>query len=187
MNRLDDNFEDYHIENPVICQSFYLMEDALSFSKYLKESGIYCDIKRERTAAQTVFVGESNQQLIHVLISEKDIQQADELLENSESEFSEELDSIKDEFDEEKIERDLYPKEGVEAPTIYIVVGFITACLGGLIGILIGYSFWNSMNTNDKGETYFHYNKSTRTLGKLIFFLGLLVFIVSGIIMFKKL
>lgn len=184
---MDDNLEEYQIENLIVCQSFYLMEDALSFAKMLKEEGIYCDIKRERTPAQTVFVGESNQQLIHVLISKNDSEKVDILLLDTESEFSEELNNIKPEFDEKIIEKELFPIAGVSAPTIFIVVGFITACLGGLIGILIGYSFWNSINKNDSGESYFHYDKATRNLGKLIFFLGLFVFVVSGIIMFKNL
>lgn len=56
----------------------------------------------------------------------------------------------------------------------WLAFGLISAILGGLFGILIGYYFWDFKKTDPTGHRYFVYNESVRNQGKNIFFIGII-------------
>jgi hypothetical protein len=56
----------------------------------------------------------------------------------------------------------------------WIIAGYIFAILGGLLGILIGYSLWTSKKSLPNGEKVYSYSEKDRVHGKNIFYLGLI-------------
>jgi hypothetical protein len=64
-------------------------------------------------------------------------------------------------------------------PTL-IVLGFISACLGGLLGIFAGYTFSQSKHKT-KTIDYYTYDEPTRKKGVLMMFIGALVFLAFSI------
>ncbi len=66
----------------------------------------------------------------------------------------------------------------------WIIGGYIFAILGGLLGLIIGYSIWTSKKTLPNGEKVFSYSEEDRNQGKYIFYIGLIVFPLSIIIKF---
>ena len=70
-------------------------------------------------------------------------------------------------------------EKGQPGDKIFIILGFISACLGGLLGIVAGYVYNRSKRTGLSGERYFAYDQKTRDLGGAMMFVGLLVFIFS--------
>jgi hypothetical protein len=61
----------------------------------------------------------------------------------------------------------------------FIIIGFVSACLGGLLGIIAGYIYNQSKRTALSGERYFAYDQKTRDLGAAMMFVGLLVLAFS--------
>lgn len=61
----------------------------------------------------------------------------------------------------------------------WIIGGYIFAFLGGLLGLIIGYSIWTSKKTLPNGEKVYSYSEKDRTQGKNIFYIGLLIFPLS--------
>lgn len=57
----------------------------------------------------------------------------------------------------------------------WIMAGYLFVLLGGLIGILIGYSLKTSKKTLPNGEKVYSYSENDRKHGKYIFYLGLIV------------
>jgi len=64
----------------------------------------------------------------------------------------------------------------------WIIAGYLFSFLGGGIGIVIGYSLWTSKKTLPNGERIYSYNDTDRQHGKMIFFIGLIVFPLALII-----
>lgn len=56
----------------------------------------------------------------------------------------------------------------------WIISGYIFAILGGLLGILIGYSLWTSKKSLPNGQKVYSYSEKDRVHGKYIFFIGLM-------------
>lgn len=91
------------------------------------------------------------------------------------------------EIDSEKIEEiklgrlnDLRkPEQGKKA---WIIFGYIFAFLGGLLGVIIGWSHWKATKIDPTGKRFYVYNESTRKSGKTIFLIGILSFILWLII-----
>ncbi|MCF8298550.1 MAG: hypothetical protein K9J13_13465 [Saprospiraceae bacterium] len=69
--------------------------------------------------------------------------------------------------------------------TIWTTFGYISAFLGGIIGIAIGLSLWRGKKTLPTGERIFIYDKDARAHGVYITIIGILFFIVYCIISFK--
>lgn len=69
-----------------------------------------------------------------------------------------------------------------ESQTPWIIVGYIAALLGGLIGIAIGYSIWKAKKTLPNGQSVFSYNENDRREGKRIFILGLILLPIYALI-----
>jgi hypothetical protein len=69
-----------------------------------------------------------------------------------------------------------------ESQTPWIIIGYITAILGGLIGIAIGYSIWKAKKTLPNGQSVYSYNENDRREGKRIFILGLILLPIYALI-----
>ena len=68
--------------------------------------------------------------------------------------------------------------------TGWIIVGYITAILGGFLGLLIGWSLWKSRTTLPNGSKVHSYQEKDRSHGKTIFIIGV---IVAPIVILTKL
>jgi hypothetical protein len=65
----------------------------------------------------------------------------------------------------------------------WLILGLLTAIVGGAIGILIGWTHWKSTKTNLEGREVYSYDSATRKIGKLIFAIGC-IFALFYIILF---
>lgn len=72
-------------------------------------------------------------------------------------------------------ERILALRKTETASTLWIVVGFLSAVIGGLPGLLLGLVWWTMKKTDPEGEQYYVYDQKTRNIGKIMFFFSLLV------------
>lgn len=63
--------------------------------------------------------------------------------------------------------------------TLWIAVGYVFAFLGGFMGLIIGYFFWQAKNTLPNGTKVYAYSESDRKNARIIFFISALVFPVS--------
>jgi hypothetical protein len=61
----------------------------------------------------------------------------------------------------------------------WIIAGYIFAVFGGFLGIIIGYFLWTSKKTLPNGQKVYSYNTKDRKDGKIIFFIGLIFFVVG--------
>ena len=67
-----------------------------------------------------------------------------------------------------------------EAPqTSWIVIGYICAFIGGLLGIFIGYHLMTYKKTLPDGERVYEYLESDRVHGKRIFYIGIAVLVLA--------
>lgn len=57
----------------------------------------------------------------------------------------------------------------------WIISGYIFSILGGLLGILIGYSLWTSKKSLPNGQIVYSYSENDRAHGKIIFYIGLII------------
>ena len=57
--------------------------------------------------------------------------------------------------------------------------GYFFALFGGLFGVFIGLALWKSKKTLPNGDRVFIYDEGTRKSGKTIFYLAIIVFIIS--------
>lgn len=78
--------------------------------------------------------------------------------------------------------RDLAKPEGNQKS--WIIGGYIFALLGGLLGLIIGYSIWTSKKTLPNGEKVYSYDEKDRKQGKYIFYIGIIVFTLSMLVKF---
>jgi hypothetical protein len=63
---------------------------------------------------------------------------------------------------------------GIPGNPTYITLAFISAFLGGFIGIIAGYIYSES-----KKEGYYVYDEKTRKYGKIMFIIGIFVFVAA--------
>lgn len=63
--------------------------------------------------------------------------------------------------------------EGNQKP--WIIAGYFFSLMGGLLGLIIGYSLWTAKKTLPNGEKVYSYSTNDRKHGKYIFYLGLIV------------
>jgi hypothetical protein len=82
------------------------------------------------------------------------------------------------EINEKRIEELRAP----DAPqTFYIVIGYLAALLGGILGIFIGWHLSNYKKTLPNGDRVYDYNETDRAHGKRIFYLSIVIFIIAVI------
>lgn len=65
--------------------------------------------------------------------------------------------------------------EGVPGSTVFIVLGYLSAFLGGPIGIIAGYIYSQSKHKNHPSGPYYVYDKRTRQLGLGMMITGIVV------------
>ena len=58
----------------------------------------------------------------------------------------------------------------------YLILGFLSAILGGLLGIFIGWFHWRFKKTVPTGQQVYAYEKNTRIQGQIIFIIGIVSF-----------
>lgn len=77
---------------------------------------------------------------------------------------------------EERIEELAKPEKH---NSFWIVVGYIFAILGGIIGLIIGWYIVSSKKVLPNGERVYTYNESDRKHGKIILIIGIPIFIIG--------
>lgn len=60
---------------------------------------------------------------------------------------------------------------------LWIIIGFILAIGGGIIGILIGWHYKNLKKTLPDGKRIYYYDEKTRQIGSYMYILGIISFI----------
>ena len=65
---------------------------------------------------------------------------------------------------------------------VWIIFGYVAALIGGFIGILLGYSLWLSKKKLPNGSKVPAYNEEIRKHGRIIFYLGIIMFAVLSIL-----
>lgn len=91
------------------------------------------------------------------------------------------------EIDQEKLdllkqERLMQLREVEPQQKYWIIFGYISAILGGLFGIAIGYMLFSSKKILPNGERVFSYSDHDRKQGTNIFYIGLFVFTITFLI-----
>jgi len=72
-------------------------------------------------------------------------------------------------------------KEPEASQTIWIVIGYMAACLGGILGIFIGWYLFSSKKTLPNGEKVYNYTERDRKNGRNIFYLSIIIFVITTI------
>jgi len=171
------------IQNPVSVESFYLQEDAFEYVKLLKSQGVYCEIYNEGGRTIEVYIGQMNAPTIHLIVDESNMKWALEIIAENASEMDTEETGKEETMalemaEESPSEREdvLYPKSGTKASLSLLMVGYLTAFLGGFLSIIIAFRLMNLTNEYAGGERRFYYDAATRMHGKIILILGIIIF-----------
>jgi hypothetical protein len=69
--------------------------------------------------------------------------------------------------------------------TTWIIIGYIFALAGGILGIFIGWHLAFHKKTLPDGERVFGYNENDRKQGKRIFYLSIVFFVIGVILKFS--
>jgi hypothetical protein len=93
-------------------------------------------------------------------------------------------------YQKEREQKSIFIKEqfekGRQGNKVYIVLCFISALLGGLLGIIGGYVYSQSKHSDNSGERYYIYDKKTRDQGRIIMILGTFILLIILIWRFDK-
>lgn len=57
----------------------------------------------------------------------------------------------------------------------WIIIGYVFAFIGGLLGLIVGYFLWTSTKTLPNGQKVYSYSSKDRKHGKYIFYIGLII------------
>jgi hypothetical protein len=79
-----------------------------------------------------------------------------------------------DEFEKIRNKRLDDLKQPETSKQIWITIGYISAFLGGVLGIFIGWVIFKHKKTLPNGERVYSYSESDRKHGKIIFYVGLI-------------
>ncbi|MCP4439396.1 MAG: hypothetical protein GY810_10690 [Aureispira sp.] len=60
---------------------------------------------------------------------------------------------------------------------LYIGLAYLTSILGGLVGVIIGLRYFSSEGSDPDRQSFYIYDQMTRSHGKKIFILGIIVFV----------
>jgi len=99
--------------------------------------------------------------------SKEDYMLSQKILKDRGNEISkEEIEKIK----QKRIEDLRTPEKGHIG---WLIFGFTSAVLGGLLGIFIGWFHWGFKKTDPTGQQFYAYDQQTRKTGQIIFWIGL--------------
>jgi uncharacterized membrane protein len=123
--------------------------------------------------------GKTDQELIDIYINPQDYQEnfvqavIEELTRRNVSlkSYQQERDQ-KQKFISETLEK------GKQGDPLYITLGFISAFLGGFIGIIAGYIYSQSKDKTTS-QKYYVYNEQTRKQGVIMMFIGIFVLLIT--------
>ena len=79
-----------------------------------------------------------------------------------------------EELQQKRIDELRKPEKGHKG---WLIFGFISAILGGLLGIFLGWFHWTFKKTDPTGQRVYAYDQQTRKIGQGIFWIGLVSFI----------
>lgn len=79
----------------------------------------------------------------------------------------------------ERIKQLAQPEESQRA---WIILGYVFAFLGGLLGIVIGYFLWTAKKTLPNGEKVYSYSEKDRKQGKYIFIIAVIILPIALIL-----
>jgi hypothetical protein len=108
--------------------------------------------------------------------SEFDVQLAKKILKDKGIEINVQLENAM----KEKRVKDLSQQES--GNSIWTIFGYISAIMGGLLGVVIGLSLWRAKKILPNGERIFIYKPSDRWHGMVISIIGIVMFLISIII-----
>lgn len=74
--------------------------------------------------------------------------------------------------------------KGDEGPDFQLVVGYVGAIMGGILGVLIGWYLWKSKKTLPNGEVVATNSLHQQQHGKIIFSIGVVIWILIAILWF---
>lgn len=66
--------------------------------------------------------------------------------------------------------------EPEKSQSFTLLLGYLFSVFGGFIGIILGYMIWTATKTLPDGRRVYSYSAKDRAQGKLIFYLGLIIF-----------
>lgn len=72
--------------------------------------------------------------------------------------------------------------EGEDGTELQLAVGYLAAFLGGILGVLIGWYLWKSKRVLPNGKVVKMYNERQQKHGRMIFNIGILVWVFSLLI-----
>ncbi len=70
-------------------------------------------------------------------------------------------------------------QQGKKGSPLYILLSFVLALLGGLLGIYAGYIYSQSKTKDNDGEQYYVYDEQTRHWGNIIMWMGIGIFLLT--------
>lgn len=79
----------------------------------------------------------------------------------------------------ERLKQLAQPEENQRA---WIILGYVFAFLGGLLGIVIGYFLWTAKKTLPNGKKVYSYSEKDRKQGKYIFIIAMFIFPIALIL-----
>lgn len=112
--------------------------------------------------------------------SQFDILLAKKILQSKNVAFSQELD------DKIKQERFSELAEAKKADKYYVIVGYVLAILGGVLGFIIGLHLSSSKKTLPNGKQIYEFTEKDRKNGKEIMFIGIIMTVVSFAIKYLR-
>ncbi len=91
----------------------------------------------------------------------------------------------KEKIEELKQKRLFELRKPEEVKEGWILVGYIMALFGGIIGVFIGWFHWTFKKTDPLGKRFYVYDEKTRKRGKQLFYFGIILQLI-WIILFIK-
>jgi hypothetical protein len=73
-------------------------------------------------------------------------------------------------------------REPEPSQSTWIIIGYVLAVLGGVLGIFIGWHLSSYKKTLPNGEQVFEYSENDRKHGKIIFYISIIVFSICFIL-----
>lgn len=185
---MDENKIDHHIENisvnfdPILPNNEFGKEYCIKLKKidFERANDLLSTIAKVEISAveeDHYLLSFTDEELIDVISKSDewnkfDVELAKKLLKNKGKEVNEQqINEIK----KQRITELSKPEEG---QNIYIIIGYICALLGGLLGIFIGWHLLTYKKTLPNGNQIYAYSENDRKQGNIILILASIFFII---------